>query len=80
MDESHTADAPLCHLHRQYTEQYDSLKCLELTCTSMQSSCNGISSGANGSDVLGGNASQDSEVDEVEENVPWSVLGGTFGL
>jgi hypothetical protein len=61
--ESYSADAHVCHLHEQYLtpgqSNYDSFKCLDGTCTSMQGRCNGISNCADGSDEVGCDASQD---------------------
>jgi hypothetical protein len=60
--ETYAADAHVCHLHEQYLSpgqsNYDSFKCLDGTCTSMQGRCNGISNCADGSDELGCDASQ----------------------
>jgi hypothetical protein len=60
--ETYVADAHVCHLHEQYLSpgqsNYDSFKCLDGTCTSMQGRCNGVSNCADGSDELGCDASQ----------------------
>merc|ERR1719223_177206 len=55
--ESYSDSAHVCHLHEQYLSpgqsNYDSFKCLDGTCTSMQGRCNGISNCADGSDEVG---------------------------
>jgi hypothetical protein len=61
--ETYAADAHVCHLHEQYLNpgqsNYDSFKCFDGTCTSMQGRCNGISNCADGSDEIGCDASQE---------------------
>jgi len=60
---TYNSDAYVCHLHEQYLRpgqsNYDSFKCLDGMCTSMQGRCNGISNCADGSDEVGCDASQD---------------------